>query len=141
MASKLFRILVLLTVLGVAACVAGRPAASTDSATAKATQQLADARQLIADKNWPPALATLRSIIEAKTFSGLPSEFQYRTLSTAGKVAVYHGPPQLAFEYLGRALAMPQADVDDAGSGLHVLAVGIRQRETERVPNGRRYGA
>jgi tetratricopeptide (TPR) repeat protein len=113
MTSKLFRNLVLLGVLGVAACVTGRPATATELATTRATQQLADAQQLVVDENWPPALAALRSIIEAKTFSGLSSDFQYRTLSIAGKVAVDHGPPQLAFDYFGRVLAMPQADFDD----------------------------
>ncbi|MGB6310525.1 MAG: hypothetical protein WBF89_22310 [Steroidobacteraceae bacterium] len=67
----------------------------------------------IAEKNWPQALAALRSIIDSKTFGSLPLDVQYRALSTAGRVALYHGPPKLAYVYLGRVTAMPQADYDD----------------------------
>ncbi len=71
---------------------------------------LAAASTLVAQKNWPQALAALESIIDSKTFRGLPPDVQYRALATAGAVAGYHGPPKLAYEYLGRAVAFPQAD-------------------------------
>jgi tetratricopeptide (TPR) repeat protein len=74
---------------------------------------LAEASKLIAQKNWPQALATLRAIIDAKTFSGLPADVQYRALSSAGRVASYQGSPKLGCDYLDRALAMPQADSGD----------------------------
>jgi tetratricopeptide (TPR) repeat protein len=68
---------------------------------------------MIAVGNWPQALAALRSIIDDKAFRSLPSEAQYRVLSTAGRVAIEHGPPDLAHEYLQRVTAMPQADYPD----------------------------
>lgn len=78
-----------------------------------ATDQLAGAAKLVAEKNWPQALAALRSIIEGSAFGSLPLDIQYRALSTAGRVAIYHGPPRLGYEYLGRVIAMPQADYGD----------------------------
>jgi hypothetical protein len=116
---RAFFALALLPVLGIDACSSDHlerstvtPAAVAPQVTA-ATDPLADASKWVAQKNWPQALATLRSIIDAKTFSDLPMDVQYRALSTAGRVASYHGPPMLGYEYLGRAIAMPQADSND----------------------------
>jgi tetratricopeptide (TPR) repeat protein len=111
---KPYRIFLLPAVLWLAACAAGSHAiskAAPDSPVA--TQQLAEAMNLVAEKNWPQAVTALRTIIEAKTFGSLSGDFKYRTLSTAGRVAFYHGPPQLGYEYFGRVIAMPQADFGD----------------------------
>lgn len=69
--------------------------------------------KLVDDKNWPPALAAMQSIIELKTFNSLPADFRYTVLSTAGRVATDHGSPALAYGYLGRVIDMPQADFAD----------------------------
>lgn len=118
-----YRTLALLAVLCLDACglsqstqlTGDSTAAGVNSApeSAAAAKRLTDAGQLVEQKNWPQALAALQSIIENKTFNDLPVDFRYRALSTAGRVAADHGPPKLAFEYLGRVIAMPQADYDD----------------------------
>ena len=68
---------------------------------------------LIAQKDWPRALAALRTLIDARSFDGFPADFRFKALSTAGRVAIYHGPPQLGYEYLDRATALPQAGYED----------------------------
>jgi hypothetical protein len=88
-------------------------AAGTSPDPLAATQQLAEAMKLVAQKDWPRALAALRTIIDAKSFGGLSSDFKYKALSTAGKVALYHGPPELGYEYLGRVVALPQSNYAD----------------------------
>jgi hypothetical protein len=112
---KPYRIFLLPALLCLAACAAGPHAISIKGPpdSALASRQLDEAMNLVAEKNWPEAVVALRSIIEAKTFGNLPGEFKYRTLSTAGRVAFYHGPPQLGYDYLGRVIAMPQADFGD----------------------------
>ena len=77
------------------------------------TQQLADAMVLVREKEWPRALAALRAVIEARHFNDLPSDVKYQALSTASRVAIYHGPPKLGYGYLDRVVAMPQATYDD----------------------------
>jgi tetratricopeptide (TPR) repeat protein len=69
--------------------------------------------KLVEEKNWPPALAAMQSIVERKNFNSLPADFRYKVLSTAGRVATDHGPPMLAYNYLGRVIVMPQADFAD----------------------------
>ena len=68
---------------------------------------------LVHGKEWPRALAALRAVIEARNFNNLPSDVKYEALSTASRVAIYHGPPKLGSGYLDRVLAMPQAQYDD----------------------------
>jgi len=92
------------------------PRAVADTKTTSssvATEQLTDAHQLIAEKNWPQALAALRAIVDAKSFASLPDDFRYKALQIAGGVATYHGPPKQGYQYLGRVIAMPQADYGD----------------------------
>jgi hypothetical protein len=119
-----YRNLALLAVLSLAACAADHPTKSiqppVDAAAADKTpdsavaiQQLTKSRQLIADKNWPEAIKALQTIIDAESFGRLPSDIQYSVLMTAGRTALGHGPPKLAFGYLTRATAMPQSDFDD----------------------------
>jgi tetratricopeptide (TPR) repeat protein len=120
---KAYHALALLAVLGVDACGPDHSTKPTERPTATtinvapdltaATDQLAGAMKMVAEKNWPQALAALRSMIEGKSFNELPMDVQYRALSTAGRVAIYHGPPQLGYEYLGRVIAMPQAGYGD----------------------------
>ena len=111
--------LALLLVLGIEACSSNRVTkpvenpATTGGAPDSAGDPLAEPSALIAQKNWPKALAALKSIIDARSFRDLPLDVQYRALSTAGRVASYHGPPRLAYEYLGRAVTFPQADYGD----------------------------
>lgn len=112
--------LALLLALGIDACSSDhltrpteRPTAAPVTAVpelAKNSDPLAAASTLLAQKNWPQALAALESIIDSKTFNGLAPDVQYRALSTAGEVAAYHGSPRLAYEFLARAIAFPQAD-------------------------------
>jgi hypothetical protein len=78
-----------------------------------ASQQLMDAEQLIADENWPKALSALSSIIDAKSFSKLGGDFQYKVLMISARTALEHGAPQLAYGYLVRATSMPQATIGD----------------------------
>jgi hypothetical protein len=89
------------------------PVGVEETTSALASQQLADARQLIADKNWPKALSALKAIMDSKSFSYLDRDFRYEVLMISGGTALYHGPPQLAYEYLVRATSMPQATIDD----------------------------
>jgi hypothetical protein len=114
---------VLTAVLSLAACVPGSLGASSDRPgsiaavetpeMALANQRLADAMKLVGDKYWTPALAALTAITKAKGFSALSADFQYRTLSTAAKVAFDDGQPGIARDYLKRVLAMPQAGYED----------------------------
>jgi hypothetical protein len=120
---KIYRVLALLAFLALDGCGAGHFARPTEGPTGTssnvnpgpvaATDPLSDARKLITEKNWPKALATLRSLIEGRAFNTLTLEVQYRALSSAGRVAVDHGPPKLGYEYLGRVLSMPQAEYGD----------------------------
>jgi tetratricopeptide (TPR) repeat protein len=110
---KPYRVCLLLFSLGLAACGAGRLAKSPAPEPPAATQQLAEAMELVAEKNWPQALEALRTIIEGKSFGGLSSDFRYKALSAAGRVAIYHGPPELGYEYLGRVVALPQSNYVD----------------------------
>ena len=114
--------LALLAALNLAACGPShstKPAARADAASIGLATDAAQADPLtaastwVAEKNWPQALAALRSIIDDRTFTKLPIGDQYRALSVAGRVASYHGPPELGYEYLGRAIAMPQAEYGD----------------------------
>jgi tetratricopeptide (TPR) repeat protein len=132
---------VLLVSLVLAACGTGRfaksptppaaIAAGTSPDPPAATLQLAEAMKLVAQKDWPRALAALRTIIDAKSFGGLSGDFRYEALSTAGKVAFSHGPPELAYEYLGRVVALPQSNYVDwmerlqAADKLHRIADSI----------------
>ena len=77
------------------------------------TQQLASAMKLVNDKDWPRALAALRAVVDARAFRSLSRDVQYRALAAAGRVATYHGPAKLGYEYLGRLVAMPQSNYDD----------------------------
>jgi hypothetical protein len=119
----LYRVCVLLFSLGLGACAAGHLAKTSAPVTATgsgiiadppaATRKLSDAMNLVGEKNWPQALAALRAIIEGKSFGGLSVDYRYKALSTAGRVAIYHGPPKLGYEYLNRATTLPRADFDD----------------------------
>ncbi len=113
------RIIALIAILCLAACASGHPTnhasrPSADTADAKAAeQQLADAIKLVADENWPQAADALHTVIEARTFRRFPDEVQYRTLRTAGQVALDHGSLAAADDYLVRTTALPQAGIDD----------------------------
>jgi hypothetical protein len=113
---------VLLAMVSLAACTAGSsrstqvPAVVVARETPEAaalTQQLADAKRLVNDKDWPRALAALRAVVDARTFRSLPRDVQYRALAVASRVAIYHGPAKLGYEYLGRLIALPQSNYDD----------------------------
>jgi beta-barrel assembly-enhancing protease len=89
------------------------PVPADKTPAALASQQLADAQQLIAAKNWPEALAALQEIVDAKSFSTLDSDIQYQVLMISGRTALDHGSPALAFGYLVRVTSMRQATDDD----------------------------
>jgi hypothetical protein len=120
---KAYSALAVLAVLDLAACssspspkpVAGPPTIAAKEAPMQpaATDPLAEVRPMIAAGNWPQALAALRSIMDSKAYASLTSEVQYQVLSTAGGVAIKHGSPELAQEYLRRVTAMSQADYSD----------------------------
>jgi tetratricopeptide (TPR) repeat protein len=120
---KPYRVASLLLLLGLNACGASHPTRSEEHPTAVtaknapdaaiAIQQLADAIKLVTEKNWPRALAALQAIVDTKTFTSLSSDDQYKALSTASGVAIYHGARKRGYEYLGRVLAMPQAGYGD----------------------------
>ena len=76
-------------VLSLIACVPGNPTKSADPSTSVAadkaasdvaSQQLADANQLLADREWPKALSALKSLIDSKSFSQLNEDLRYRVL-------------------------------------------------------------
>jgi hypothetical protein len=106
-------ILGLLAIFTLAACTVSSTQSADRPATAIASKQLADAMDLVTQKDWPKALAALRAIVDAKAFSGLPNDIQYRALSVASRVAIYHGASKLGYGYLARVIAMPQADYAD----------------------------
>jgi tetratricopeptide (TPR) repeat protein len=120
---KMYCVLMLVVVLGLTACgpshltkSEGHPAAVPASSApdaALASQQLADAKKLVADKNWPEAIKALHGISEANSFSRLSGDLQHEVLTAAGEAALYHGPPKLAYEYFARATSLPQAGFDD----------------------------
>jgi hypothetical protein len=114
---------VLLVAVGLAACGTGHPTKSADNPIAGtikdspdssvADQRFADAMKLVSDKNWPQAVVALQSIVEDRSFGSLPSDFQYKVLTTASRASIYHGPPKQGYEYLRRVIAMPQAGFRD----------------------------
>jgi tetratricopeptide (TPR) repeat protein len=77
------------------------------------SQQLADAKKLVADKNWPDATKALQGIIEANSFGRLSVDLQHEVLITAGEAALDHGSSTLAYEYFARATSLSKADFDD----------------------------
>jgi tetratricopeptide (TPR) repeat protein len=77
------------------------------------SQQLAGAKKLLAEKNWPAAIKALQGIIEANSFSGLSGDLQHEVLIAAGEAALYHGSSKLGYEYFARATSLPKADFDD----------------------------
>lgn len=112
------RLVALTLVLNLVACAPGNPTrwgdrpapvAADKPASDTASQQLADANQLLADGDWPKALSALKSIVDSKSFSELNDDLQYRVLVISGRTALDHGPPQLAYGYLIRVTSMRQA--------------------------------
>lgn len=108
--------------LGVAGCVGGHSTQPVDHTAASAgnasdetlaTQQFAQTKQLIADKNWPQALSALGAIIDAKSFLRLSRDFQYRVLSIAARTALQHGTAPVAYACFVRLTSFPQATFDD----------------------------
>ena len=116
---RMLRLISILWLLGLVACVSGRPATSVGTGSASSADAGAaalpwdQATQLLADQNWPQAVAALRVIIEAKSFDRLPEGTRYQALSTAGAVMVQHGTLQVGYDYLVRATAMPEATFSD----------------------------
>jgi tetratricopeptide (TPR) repeat protein len=119
---KRYVIIGLLMAAGVAGCAPSHPIKSASPPTvvvdhsrdsAVSAQQVDDAMKLVADKNWPQALMALQSISEAKSFTSLSDDTQYRVLKTASNTALYHGTPELAHQYSVRLVSMRQADFDD----------------------------
>jgi tetratricopeptide (TPR) repeat protein len=120
---KTYWLLVLVVVLDLTACgpshpirTEGHPAAVPASSApdaALASQQLADAKKLVADKNWPEAIKALQGIIEANSFSRLSGDFQHEVLIAAGEAALYHGSSKFSYDYFVRATSLPKADFAD----------------------------
>ena len=112
---SMLRSISILWLLGLVACVSGRPATSVGTGTnaGAAASQWDQATQLLADQNWPQAIAALRVIIDAKSFDHLPEGTRYKALSTAGAVMAHHGTLQVGYDYLVRATAMPEATFSD----------------------------
>jgi tetratricopeptide (TPR) repeat protein len=114
---RMLRLISILWLLCLVACVSGRPAASVGPGTGTdagaAPPQWEQAMQLLADQNWPQAIAALRVTIDAKSFDRLPEGTRYKALSTAGNVMVQHGTLQVGYGYLVRATAMPEATFSD----------------------------
>jgi beta-barrel assembly-enhancing protease len=119
---KRLRLVGLTLVLSVVACAPGNPTklgdhsapvAAGNAASEAASQQLTDANQLLADKDWPKALSALESLVDSKSFSELNDDFRYRVLVIAGRTALDHGSPQLAYKYLVRVTSMHQATDTD----------------------------
>jgi tetratricopeptide (TPR) repeat protein len=115
---NMLRVLIALIVLGLSACASVNPKAVPGDNVAAALQ-LDQAEQLVADKNWPQAIAALQVVIEATPFHRYPSDIRYRALSTAGKVAANHGKLEPGYEYLVRVTAMPQATFYDWLERMH----------------------
>jgi tetratricopeptide (TPR) repeat protein len=118
-----YRYIVLLTMVAISACGSTpgtkpiEPTARTEAGQASdspaAAQQLADAMQLVSEKDWPQAQIALRAVIDAKTFGSLPGDVQYRTLRVAGHVFADHGQLKQGYDYLVRAGDMPQSTFED----------------------------
>jgi beta-barrel assembly-enhancing protease len=120
---KTYCVLVLVVVLNLTACgpshqmrSEGHPSAVPASSAPEAalvSQKIADAKKLVADKNWPEAIKAQQGIIEANSFSRLSGNLQHEVLIAAGEAALYHGSSKLAYEYFVRATSLPKADFDD----------------------------
>jgi hypothetical protein len=120
---KAYCVLVLVVVLDLTACGPSHPmrseghpaalAASSAPDAALASQQLADANRLVADKNWPEAIKALQGIIDGNSFSRLSADLQHEVLIAAGKAALFHGSSKLAYEYFVSATSLPKAGFDD----------------------------
>jgi hypothetical protein len=102
------RLLLLVAMLTLGAC-----ASVKQSSSATPAQDLNDAMALIANRDFKDGEAALQRVIGSKTFSSLSADAQYQALATAGKVALTHGEAKLGYDYLVRALAMPQAAYED----------------------------
>lgn len=112
-----------MTVLSFAACTTGNslkppvhpitPDVENAPNLQLVVQKGATAMKLVNEKNWPQAQVALQAVIEDKDFRNLPVDIQFQTLRTAGRAALYHGPPKLAYGYFARVTSMPQADSND----------------------------
>jgi beta-barrel assembly-enhancing protease len=119
---KRLRLFILSVAFSLVACAPSNPTklhnrpasvATDETASTVASQQVVAAEQLLADKNWPEALSALKAIVDARSFSTLDSDFQYKVLMISASTALDHGQPQLAYGYLVRATSMPQATIGD----------------------------
>lgn len=129
------RILPCLASLALSACSTNlshdaQPAAVAAPATASAGQRLDDALRLVADKRFDAGLAALQSVIDARSFTSLPGESQYRALHEAGHLESGFQRWELARGYMVRAAAMPQANADDQ---LVLIAIAWRLNDTAQL--------
>jgi beta-barrel assembly-enhancing protease len=129
-----------LAALGLAACVSGPSKKAADSAPAipapsNASELMAAEQQirtLMTAKytRCGDELAGLRAAIEAPTFPLISIDLQYEALRLASNIAICDHRPQISYEYLARAAAMPRADFDDQMS-LFYMAVSLGHKKEE----------
>jgi beta-barrel assembly-enhancing protease len=114
-------VLSLCVLAGLCACASGRPDISAGARVGPAAgaaagtpgQQWDQIAQLLEDKNWPQAIAALRTFVDARSFGTLPADTQHQALSTAGSLMAQHGTLEVGYAYLVRATVMPQATFRD----------------------------
>ena len=133
------RNLILLTLLGLAACAAtlapravpappatpAPPAASPSAAGRK----LDEALQLVSRHQLEQGLAALAALIHGPSFGTLSDDERYRALAAAGRLESRLASWEPAYIYLSRAAAMPQASAEDQ---LLLLSVAWHSRSDTR---------
>ena len=94
---------------GAGASASGKPPEATS-----ATQQLADALQLLSQQDFAGGESALQRLIDSRAFDTLPAASRYQALATAGKSWIRSGYANPGYGDLSRAVAMPEAAYEDA---------------------------
>jgi hypothetical protein len=128
---NVYRIALLIGVLGITACastVATKSAEGAESGAAAvkpsisvdAQQRLNDAMNLIDNRDLKRGEPALRAVVDDKQFETLPRDTQHRALVIAGKAALAQGEPKLAYQYMVRVNAMPEATFGDGMAQMQI---------------------
>jgi hypothetical protein len=110
-----YRIALLIAALGITACAATVSTKSAESA-----------------KSDVPAL---RAVIDDKQFATLSRDVQHGALVTAAKVAIAKGELKLAYQYMARVNAMPEASFGDGMAQMRI-ALKLSNNKADAVVVG-----
>jgi beta-barrel assembly-enhancing protease len=70
-------------------------------------QQIEQAQETVAEKDWAAALPMMTSVVDSPSFEYLPVDVRQKLLTSAGGVALHEGENKLAQTYSTRACLLP----------------------------------